>query len=154
EQPGCDAVELPVDRLEEPADELAVALARSLDRGRTPVLYTSRGERLAGQGEARRALGRTLAGRMARLAGQLAPRLGYVISKGGITSHTLLAEGLDLAWVELQGQLSAGLSLVLVPDDPRSRAAGVAGLPVLTVPGNLGDDDTLTDSWRRLQQAG
>ena len=154
EQPSCDAVELPVDRLEEPADELAAALARSLDRGRTPVLYTSRGERLAGQGEARRALGRTLAGLMARLAGQLAPRLGYVISKGGITSHTLLAEGLDLAWVELQGQLSAGLSLVLVPDDPRSRAAGVAGLPVLTVPGNLGDDGTLTDSWRRLQQAG
>jgi uncharacterized protein YgbK (DUF1537 family) len=88
---------------------------------------------------------------MARLAGQLAPRLGYVISKGGITSHTLLAEGLDLAWVALQGQLSAGLSLVLVPDEPQLRTAGIAGLPVLTVPGNLGDDGTLTDSWRRLQ---
>jgi len=161
EQPSCDGVELPVDRLlgaaaaagiEAVADDLAAALARSLDRGRTPVLYSSRGERLAGQGEARRTLGQTLAGLMARLAGRLAPRLGYVISKGGITSHTLLADGLDLAWVALQGQLSPGLSLVLVPDDPRLRAAGIAGLPVLTVPGNLGDGSTLTDSWRRLQQ--
>jgi uncharacterized protein YgbK (DUF1537 family) len=158
-QPGCDGVELPVDRLRDPIGDpsgpieaaLAQSLGRSLDRGRTPVLYSSRGERLAGEGDARRALGQTLAGLMARLAGQLAPRLGYVISKGGITSHTLLAEGLDLAWVALQGQLSAGLSLVLVPDEPQLQAAGIAGLPVLTVPGNLGDDGTLTDSWRRLQ---
>jgi len=156
-QPDCEGHELPVDRLlasgpQALEAELEIALARSLDRGRTPVLYSSRGERLAGQGDGRRALGQALAGLMARLAGRLAPRLGYLISKGGITSHTLLAEGLDLAWVELQGQLSAGLSLVLVPNDPRLRAAGVAGLPVLTVPGNLGDDATLTDSWRHLQE--
>ena len=152
DQPGCDGVEVPVDRLQDAAATLEAALVRSLDRGRTPVLYSSRGERLAGQGEARRSLGQTLAGLMARLAGRLAPRLGYVISKGGITSHTLLADGLDLAWVALQGQLSPGLSLVLVPDEPRLRAAGIAGLPVLTVPGNLGDASTLTDSWRRLQE--
>lgn len=152
DQPGCDGVEVPVDRLQDAAATLEAALVRSLDRGRTPVLYSSRGERLAGQGEARRSLGQTLAGLMARLAGRLAPRLGYVISKGGITSHTLLADGLDLAWVALQGQLSPGLSLVLVPDEPRLRAAGISGLPVLTVPGNLGDASTLTDSWRRLQE--
>ena len=133
------------------AEALTAPLLFSLDRGRTPVLFSSRGERLAGQGEARRSLGQTLAGLMARLAGRVAPRLGYVISKGGITSHTLLADGLDLAWVALQGQLSAGLSLVLVPDEPGPRAAGSAGLPVLTVPGNLGDGSSLTDSWRRLQ---
>lgn len=160
EQPGCDGIEVPVDRLlgapgsatvDALAEALTAPLLFSLDRGRTPVLFSSRGERLAGQGEARRSLGQTLAGLMARLAGRVAPRLGYVISKGGITSHTLLADGLDLAWVALQGQLSAGLSLVLVPDEPGPRAAGSAGLPVLTVPGNLGDGSSLTDSWRRLQ---
>ena len=83
-----------------------------------------------------------LAQLMARLAGGLAPQLGYVISKGGITTHTLLESGLEAPWVELQGQLFAGLSLVLTPD----------GLPVITFPGNLGDASSLHQAWTIMQQ--
>jgi uncharacterized protein YgbK (DUF1537 family) len=119
-------------------------LQAALTAGRTPVLFTSRGEVACARPRDRIALGLALAGLMARLAGALAPRLGYVISKGGITSHTLLAEGLQLGAVELQGQLLPGLSLVL---------AGEAGLPVLTFPGNLGDDDTLRQAWRKMEDA-
>jgi uncharacterized protein YgbK (DUF1537 family) len=73
--------------------------------------------------------------------------LGLIISKGGITTHTLLADGLGLDWVELQGQLLPGLSLVLTPTD-----AKVPGLPVVTFPGNLGDASSLRDAWRLLLQ--
>jgi uncharacterized protein YgbK (DUF1537 family) len=83
---------------------------------------------------------------MARLGAALAPRLGYLISKGGITTQALLAEGLDLASVELQGQLLPGLSLVLAPSAP-----GLAALPVLTFPGNLGDADSLRQAWLRME---
>ena len=83
-----------------------------------------------------------LAQLMARLAGGLAPQLGYVISKGGITTHTLLDSGLNAPWVELQGQLFAGLSLVLTPD----------GLLVITFPGNLGDASSLRQAWTLMQQ--
>jgi uncharacterized protein YgbK (DUF1537 family) len=76
------------------------------------------------------------------LAAALASQLGYLISKGGITTHTLLADGLGLARVELQGQLLPGLSLVLTPSD-----GGVPGLPVLNFPGNLGDSETLRAAW-------
>ena len=86
---------------------------------------------------------------MARLAAALAPQLGYVISKGGITSHTLLAEGLALAAVELQGQLLPGLSLVLTPAD-----GAVPALPVLTFPGNLGERGTLRQAWRCMEGQG
>jgi uncharacterized protein YgbK (DUF1537 family) len=111
------------------------------------VLFTSRGERLPGAGGARRRLGLRLAAAMARLAAALAGELGYLISKGGITSHTLLADGLGLAMLELQGQLLPGLSLVLA-----AQASGpAAGLPVLTFPGNLGDADTLVEAWRWLE---
>jgi hypothetical protein len=68
-----------------------------------------------------------------------------VISKGGITSHTLLAEGLGCSAVELQGQLLPGLSLVLTGPEAR-----VPALPVLTFPGNLGDADTLRQAWQLL----
>lgn len=86
---------------------------------------------------------------MARLAAALAPGLGYVISKGGITTHTLLADGLALASVELQGQLLPGLSLVLTPADGPE-----PGLPVLTFPGNLGDAQTLRQAWRCMEWQG
>jgi len=154
--PGCGAVELEVPSLAgvleggKPERVLASLEAAWLERleaqlaaGRTPVLYTSRGElRCRDQGERRR-LGLALAGVMARLAARLAPQLGYLISKGGITSHTLLADGLNQALVELQGQLLPGLSLVL---------AGPERLPLLTFPGNLGEDDTLWQAWMLMQQ--
>jgi uncharacterized protein YgbK (DUF1537 family) len=93
---------------------------------------------------------------MARVAARMAPELGYMISKGGITSHTLLAEGLGLDWVELQGQLQPGLSMVLVPAAGSSglapaRREGIEALPLVTVPGNLGESDTLVRLWQRLE---
>ena len=158
-EPGCGGLELAVAQLarvlERPAPQELLASLESqwaerleevLADGRTPVLYTSRGELHCRHAAERRRLGLALAGLMARLAARLAPRLGYLISKGGITSHTLLADGLALAWVELQGQLFPGLSLVLTPAD-----AAVPRLPVVTFPGNLGDADSLVVAWRLLE---
>jgi len=160
-EPSCGAVEVPVEKvqrvLEGPLpDRLLASLeAAWLERlegllvaGRIPVLHTSRGEVPCRHDRERRHLGLGLAGAMARLVGRLAPRLGYVISKGGTTSQTLLAEGLGLAAVELQGQLLPGVSLVLAPGGGTQAAGGVAGaldLPVVTVPGNLGGEATLAE---------
>jgi uncharacterized protein YgbK (DUF1537 family) len=156
--PGCGGIELAVAKvarvLEGPAprellDSLERAwlerLAAELAAGRTPVLFTSRQELLCRSAGERRRLGLELAALMARLAAALAPRLGYLISKGGITSHTLLADGLGAAWVELRGQLLPGLSLVQVP---------ATGLPVLTFPGNLGEPGTLRQAWTLMEQPG
>ena len=161
-EPNCALVELDVAKvqrvLEGPAPvELLASLERSwlvqlqavLAAGQTPVLATSRGELACASPQERRRLGDALATLMARLAAALAPRLGYVISKGGITSHTLLADGLALAAVELQGQLLPGLSLVLTPAH-----GSVPGLPVLTFPGNLGEADTLRQAWYWMEGQG
>ena len=160
-QPACAGVELDVALVAEllaapePGPKLAAltaALAAQLQGlllpGQTPVLFTSRGEFSCRDAAERWALGEALATLMGRLAGRLAPGLGYLISKGGITSHTLLADGLALDRVELQGQLLPGLSLVLTPAE-----AAVAGLPVLTMPGNLGDADCLVQAWALLENS-
>jgi len=158
-EPGCGGVEIPVAKLarvlEGPvAKEMLASLEQAwlaqlqgvLAAGQTPVLFTSRGELACPSAAERRRLGLELAALMARLAAALAPQLGYLISKGGITTHTLLADGLGLARVELQGQLLPGLSLVLTPSD-----GGVPGLPVLTFPGNLGDPETLRAAWKWME---
>ena len=157
-EPGCQGVELPVPRiarvLEGPAPDLLMAdlervwlqqLGALFDEGFTPVLFTSRGElRCASEQEGRR-LSSALAELMGRLASALAPDLGYLISKGGITTQTLLDRGLALESVQLEGQLLPGLSLV------RPSAGRFKALPILTFPGNLGDPGTLQDAWQRMQ---
>jgi len=161
QEPACQGVEIPVAKLarvlEGPAPpQLIRSLEQSwleqlqavLLQGRTPVLFSSRGELVCASAQERRRFGLELAALMARLAAALAPQLGLIISKGGITTHTLLADGLGLDWVELQGQLLPGLSLVLTPPEAR-----VPGLPVITFPGNLGDARTLREAWRLLVQA-
>ena len=157
--PACRGVEIEVAKLarvlEGPLPEPLLAsleqawlaeLQAVLAAGQTPVLFTSRGELVCRSAAERRRLGLELAALMARLAGALAPGLGLIISKGGITTHTLLADGLQLPWVELQGQLFAGLSVVLTPDE-----AAVPRLPVITFPGNLGDAGSLHQAWRLMQ---
>jgi uncharacterized protein YgbK (DUF1537 family) len=160
QEPACEGVEIPVAKLARVLDRPAApglirSLERSwleqlqaaLDQGRTPVLFSSRGELVCASAQERRRFGLELAALMARLVAALAPQLGLIISKGGITTHTLLADGLGLDWVELQGQLLPGLSLVLTPAD-----AKVPGLPVVTFPGNLGDASSLRDAWRLMLQ--
>tara|TARA_B100001964_G_C13665078_1_gene350758 strand:- start:182 stop:448 length:267 start_codon:yes stop_codon:yes gene_type:complete len=84
--------------------------------------------------------GMDLARLMARLVGSIALELGYVISKGGITTGVFLEEGLGVPLVHLQGQLMPGLSAVKARD-----------LLVVTCPGNLGNSRTLIEAWKLVE---
>ena len=165
---GCQGVELPVARIARVLEgghgdwllpdlelEWRSQLEQVMARGLTPVLFTSRGELSFGEGEAAAArrlrFGMELARLMGRLVAGLAPQLGYVITKGGITTGTLLAEGLGLASVQLEGQLLPGLSLVRPMTDDAATDPDLAGLPIVTFPGNLGDADTLIGAWRLME---
>jgi uncharacterized protein YgbK (DUF1537 family) len=156
--PSCIGLELPVRRiarvlaggtpdllLPDLEQEWCEQLQALLQSGRTPVVYTSRGEIRLASASAGRLLSQTIARLMGRLANAVAPGLGYLISKGGITTQTLLADGLGLEAVELKGQLMPGLSLVR----PSEGVAQV--LPILTFPGNLGTDSSLFEAWQRMQ---
>jgi uncharacterized protein YgbK (DUF1537 family) len=76
--------------------------------------------------------------------------IGYLISKGGITSNNILSVGLNLPAVRLLGQIYPGISMVLTPaDHPR-----FPNLPVVLFPGNVGEADTLVLIHRRLHSRG
>ena len=72
--------------------------------------------------------------------------IGFLISKGGITSNDTLSKGLALRTARVLGQIHPGCSVVRCPDDhPR-----FAGLPVVIFPGNVGGDEALADVYRIL----
>ena len=155
---SCEPIELPVPRiarvLEGPTPDLLMAdleqvwreqLQHALVSGVTPVLFSSRGEVRSGREREDRRLSRELSRLMARLASAMAPSLGYLISKGGTTTQTLLSGGLALRSLHLEGQLLPGLSLV------RPSGGRLQQLPILTFPGNLGDAGTLREAWQRME---
>lgn len=129
------------------ATSLATALRDALQQERrTVVVYTSRGEHLRGHGAGQLALARAVAQLQETLLAPLRSSLGYVISKGGSTSDTLLRRVLGLDRVVLRGQVMPGISLVqpLV-------GKGQGALPVICVPGNMGMDETLLDLHRLME---
>ena len=115
-----------------------------LDRKKIPVLYTTREEMQFSSNSERMNFGLELAEFMAILVGKITNKLGYIISKGGITTQLLLQKGLNLNQVNLQGQILPGLSIVKSMSDQNK-------LPVITFPGNLGNDKTLLESFRLME---
>ncbi|MGC2165806.1 MAG: nucleotide-binding domain containing protein [Gallionella sp.] len=71
--------------------------------------------------------------------------LGFLISKGGITSNDVLSSGLALRTLRVVGQILAGCSVVCCPAD-HSR---YPNLPVVIFPGNVGDEQALATVYSR-----
>ena len=76
----------------------------------------------------------------------LPPELGFLISKGGITSNDTLSDGLALRSARLLGQIYPGVSVVRTPEHHPQ----FPGLPVVLFPGNVGDDRALATVYDRL----
>ena len=105
---------------------------------KVPVLYTSREEMMFSSCSERMTFGLELAEFMSILVRKITNKLGYIISKGGITTQVLLQKGLNFNYVHLKGQILPGLSIVTGDSDQYN-------LPVVTFPGNLGNEKTLLE---------
>jgi uncharacterized protein YgbK (DUF1537 family) len=148
--PGVVALEIEVDRICCERDKLLHAvLQQARDahaNAMTPVIFTSRVERRFTDQAARLAFGETVSGFLVDVVRGLPPTLGFLISKGGITSNDILSHALALTASTVLGQIFPGCSVVRCPDDhPRYPA-----MPVVIFPGNVGDDDALATVFTRL----
>lgn len=153
-QPGIAPLEIDVGQLPEGrariVEEAVKAAAALHAQGLTPVIYTSRAERQFADRQQRLAFGEQVSGTLMDIVKQLPETLGFLISKGGITSNDVLSDGLALKASRVLGQILAGCSVVKCPDDhPRH-----PGLPVVIFPGNVGDEVALATVYQRLSGAG
>ena len=111
----------------------------------TPVLFTSRKEIALNDKTEQVNFYNSLARFISELVADLKNEIGYLVSKGGITSNVILSDGLKANNVYLHGQLITGISIVtfkMENDD---------NLPIVTFPGNIGNDDSLVSVWGILE---
>lgn len=151
---GVAGVEIDVSHLlEESATARADLLAGILAKvaaihqgGQTPVVYTSRQELSFPDVETRLKFGVAVSSLLMDVVQGLPSDIGFLISKGGITSNDVLSTGLAITAARIVGQILAGCSIVLTPPDhPR-----FPNLPVVLFPGNVGDAMGLATVYQRL----
>jgi uncharacterized protein YgbK (DUF1537 family) len=152
QQPGVVALEVEVDRIEREGPallaDLLTAAGKAHAGGATPVIYTSRTEKTFADQKTRLAFGERVSAFLMQVVRGLPPTLGFLISKGGITSNDVLSTGLALKTARVLGQILPGCSVVRCPrDHPR-----YPGMPVVIFPGNVGDENGLATVYQRLGQ--
>ena len=128
---------------------LAIALEKAIEAysaGKTPVVYTSRQELVFDSVQTRLQFGTAVSTLLMDIVRGLPKDIGFLISKGGITSNDVLSSGLALRTARLLGQILAGCSMVRTPADHPQ----FPNLPVVLFPGNVGDADGLATVYRRL----
>ncbi len=149
-EPGIVPVDVNVTRLpQEHASVLAeirAEAARAHAAGLTPAIFTSREERYYADKAERLRFGQAVSALLMDVVRNLPPTIGFLISKGGITSNGVLRDGLTLTASRLVGQILPGVSVTLTPPDHPA----FPNLPVVIFPGNVGDERALAEVYRRL----
>ncbi len=116
--------------------------------GQTPVIFTSRQELSFEDAQTRLNFGESVSTLLMDISQHLPSDIGFLISKGGITSNDTLSKGLALRTARLLGQVLAGVSMVkTAADHPQ-----FPNLPVVLFPGNVGDETALATVYQRLNQ--
>ncbi len=103
-----------------------------------PVLFTSRKEILCQSEYDEFQFKKVLSLFIAQIIHELRDEIGYLVSKGGITSNAILSEGFQTDVAYLEGQIITGISLLTV-----NLTKNNTQIPVVTFPGNIGGPDTL-----------
>jgi uncharacterized protein YgbK (DUF1537 family) len=155
--PGITGVEIDVSQLVGDDSEVrAQLLATTIDRintihadRQTPAIYTSRQELTFDSIQARLQFGEAVSEFLMDIVRGLPTDLGFLISKGGITSNDTLSRGLALPTARSIGQILPGCSAIVTsPTHPQ-----FPNLPVVLFPGNVGDTDALATAYLRLVES-
>jgi uncharacterized protein YgbK (DUF1537 family) len=113
---------------------------------KTPVIFTSRQELTFADRSTRLAFGAAVSDLLMEIVHGLPTDIGFLISKGGITSNDVLSTGLALQSARLLGQILPGVSIVRTP----ATHPQFPHLPVVLFPGNVGDRFALAAVYQRL----
>ena len=122
------------------------AIRQNLIRESIPVLYTSRKTIFPTDKNDLIQFQLFLSAFIAEIVSAIKNEIGYLISKGGITTNTIISEGLEADSVYLEGQILPGISLVTF-----NLLKQKGKLPIVTFPGNIGNKMSLVKALEILE---
>jgi uncharacterized protein YgbK (DUF1537 family) len=135
-----DAARLSSDQAHDEIASVAERADRLLD-ATSVVLMTGRDLVAGTDGNASLDIARQVSAGLVEIVERLAGRrLPWMVTKGGITSHDILANALRVRRAKVIGQLFPGFVSVFRPEDARPEAIG---MPCVIFAGNVGDEQSL-----------
>ena len=141
--PGITPLELDVEQIDADYSALLAQVTRKIEdihrSGDTVVIFTSRQEKQFASRAERLEFGVLISDCLIDIVRNLPETIGFMISKGGITSNDVLGKGLNLRTSRVVGQILPGCSVVRCPHFHNR----YPDLPVVIFPGNVGDTDSL-----------
>jgi uncharacterized protein YgbK (DUF1537 family) len=126
--------------------KVVAAVEEIYNSNKTAAIYTSREELVFKDVQTRLNFGAAVSALLMDIVRDLPKDIGFLISKGGITSNDVLSTGLDLRSARLLGQIIPGCSVVRTPGDHPQ----FPDLPVVLFPGNVGDANGLVTVYQRF----
>ncbi len=113
--------------------------------GNTPVIFTSREEIRLKNKTDRLQLGNKISGFLVSIVTKLPEQPGYIVAKGGITSHDILTKGLNIDSARVSGQIIPGVPVIIT-----GKAHKFPEMPYIIFPGNVGDENALKTVLKKL----
>lgn len=146
-QPEIVGIELDVEKIINSFDNylketLLLLRAYGNQKIKVPVIYTSRKEIRLTDADKRQQLGQTVSAFLVEIVRKLPFTPSYLVAKGGITSHDILTKGLGVRIATVMGQIIPNVPCVMADD-----------FPYVIFPGNVGNDNSLTDVYQTLCRA-
>lgn len=134
--------------LENPDDTLfplSAQLNKTIESGKTAILFTSR-ERIDASTESENlAISQTISRALVSLVQSVVTRPSFLIAKGGITSSDIATDALGVKQAHVLGQILPGVPVWTIGNETRH-----PGLAFVIFPGNVGGDDALTQAYQKL----
>ena len=131
------------------ADTIIAQVDAAHAHDKTVAIYTSREELQFPSQAERLAFGERVSAFLVGLVHRFPATIGFLISKGGITSNDVLSNGLKLKQSRVLGQILTGCSVIRCPSDHNR----YPDLPVVIFPGNVGDETALAKAYAILTAA-
>ncbi len=111
----------------------------------TPVIYTSRKEFRSGGRKESILRGKKISAFLVNLVKNLPFSPAYIITKGGITSHDVIADGLKIKCARVMGQLIEGVPVIMTGE-----SSIFPDMPCIIFPGNVGENNSLSEVYKKL----
>lgn len=147
------SIEVNVEKILSPFDQkdeilrVSSLLEQSIASGKDTVVYTSRSVIKAANKEDNLKYSQTISNTLVELVQLLKVRPRFIMAKGGITSSDIATSGLGIKKAKILGQAAAGVPVLLTGEEARIKKTAY-----IVFPGNVGQKNTITDIFKKINQ--